>query len=237
MTWALVRRTNVQSGTSEIWRAFAALPLSNVTVSATISQSVGCSLTVMSFAGVDTTGTNGSGAIGATGTANSKSGAPTASLTTTRNGSLVMGVGNDFDNAISRTPGPNQVVVHQDLTSAGDTYWVQMQSAPTTVSGTTVSINDTAPTTDRFNLSICEVIPVSTGTPQTWSISGTISPSSAGAGATVSLSGASTATVTADASGNYSFTGLANGTIRPLLPEPVIPSPQPASPLRSTAPI
>ena len=212
LTWALVRRTNVQSGTSEIWRAFATLPLSNVTVSATISQSVGCSLTVMSFAGVDTTGTNGSGAIGATGTANSKSGAPTASLTTTRNGSWVMGVGNDFDNAISRTPGPNQVVVHQDLTSAGDTYWVQMQSAPTTVSGTTVSINDTAPTTDRFNLSICEVIPVSTGTPQTWSISGTISPSSAGSGATVSLSGASTATVTADASGNYSFTGLANGT-------------------------
>jgi hypothetical protein len=211
LTWVLVRRTNVQSGTSEIWRAFATLPLSNVTVSATISQSVGCSLTVMSFAGVDTTGTNGSGAIGATGTANSKSGAPAASLTTTRNGSWVMGGGNDFDNAISRTPGPNQVVVHQDLTSAGDTYWVQMQSAPTAVSGTSVSINDTAPKTDRFNLSICEVLPVSTGTPQTWSVSGTISPSPAGAGATVNLSGASSATVSADSSGNYSFTGLANG--------------------------
>jgi Domain of unknown function (DUF1929) len=36
-----------------------------------------------------------------------------------------MGVGNDFDNAISRTPGAIQSVVHQDLTSAGDTYWVQ----------------------------------------------------------------------------------------------------------------
>ena len=94
-------------------------PLSNVTVTATISQSLGCSLTVMSFAGVDITGTNGSGAIGATGTANSARGAPSASLTTTRNGSWVMGVGNDFDNAISRTPGPNQTVVHQDLTSGG----------------------------------------------------------------------------------------------------------------------
>ena len=211
LTWVLVRRTNVQSGTSEIWRAFATSPLSNVTVTATISQSLGCSLTVMSFAGVDTTGTNGSGAIGTTGTANSSRGAPTASLTTTRNGSWVMGVGNDYDNAISRTPGPNQTVVHQDLTPAGDTYWVQMQSAPTAVSGTTVAINDTAPTTDRFNLSICEVLPVSSGAP-TWTISGTISPSSAGAGATVSLSGASTATGSADASGNYSFTGLANGT-------------------------
>jgi Domain of unknown function (DUF1929)/Bacterial Ig domain/Kelch motif len=217
LTWALVRRTNVQSGTSEIWRAFAPLPLSNVTVVATISQSLSCSLTVMSFAGVDTTGTNGSGAIGATGTGNSSRGAPTASLATTRNGSWIMGVGNDFDNAISRTVGPNQISIDQDLTSAGDTYWVQMQSAPTAVAGTTVSINDTAPTTDRYNLTICEVLPASSGTPQTWSISGTISPSAAGNGATVGLSGASTATTTANSSGNYSFTGLANGayTITP----------------------
>jgi hypothetical protein len=212
LTWVLVRRTNVQSGTSEIWRAFAPFALSNVTVTATISQSLGCSLTVMSFAGVDTTGSNGSGAIGATGTANSVGGPPAASLTTTRNGSWVMGVGNDFDNAISRTPGPNQTVVHQNLTAAGDTYWVQTQTAPTVVSGTTVSINDTAPTTDRFNLSICEVLPASSGGSPTWTISGTISPSAAGAGAMVKLSGASTSTVTADSSGNYSFAGLANGT-------------------------
>jgi hypothetical protein len=78
VTWVLVRRTNVQSGTSEIWRAFATSPLSNVTVTATISQSLGCSLTVMSFAGVDTSGSNGAGAIGATGTANSV-GAPPSS--------------------------------------------------------------------------------------------------------------------------------------------------------------
>ena len=45
-----------------------------------------------------------------------------------------------------------------------------------------------------------------------YSVSGAISPIAAGSGATVSLSGASTATVTADTSGNYSFTGLANGT-------------------------
>ncbi len=38
LTWQLVQRTNVQSGTSEIWRAFAAAPLVNVTVTATLSQ-------------------------------------------------------------------------------------------------------------------------------------------------------------------------------------------------------
>jgi hypothetical protein len=158
LTWALVSRTNVQRGTSEIWRAFAPAPLSNVTVTATLSQNVAASLTVMSFTGVDTTGTNGSGAIGATGSGNSGSGAPTASLVTTRNGSWVLGVGNDYDKAISRTPGMGQVLVHQYLAPAGDTYWVQ-RNTTTAASGTTVSINDTAPTTDRYNLTICEVLP------------------------------------------------------------------------------
>jgi len=59
LTWTLVQRTNGQSGTAEVWRAFATAPLSNVKVTATVSQSVVSSLTVMSFAGVNTTGTNG----------------------------------------------------------------------------------------------------------------------------------------------------------------------------------
>jgi hypothetical protein len=137
----------------------APAPLSNVTVTATLSHNVSASLTVMSFKGVDATGTNGSGAIGATGSGNSGQGAPTASLVTTRNGSWVLGVGNDYDNAISRTPGAGQVLVHQYLAPVGDTYWVQRQNTATAASGTTGSINDTAPTTDRYNLTICEVLP------------------------------------------------------------------------------
>ena len=46
----------------------------------------------------------------------------------------------------------------------------------------------------------------------TWSISGTISPTASGIGTLVSLSGAASKTATADSSGNYTFTGLANGT-------------------------
>jgi hypothetical protein len=171
LTWVLVRRTNVQSGNSEIWRAFSFSPLSNVTVTATLSQSVVSSMTVMSFTGVDTSGTNGSGAIGATGTGNSSRGAPTANLTTTRNGSWVAGVGNDFDNAISRTPGAGQHLVHQYLTPSRDTYWVQMQNAPTPASGTSVTINDSAPATDRYNLSLCEILAIS-GAPQQPQITG-----------------------------------------------------------------
>ena len=86
-------------------------------------------------------------------------GAPTASLVTTRNGSWVLGVGNDWDNAISRTPGAGQVLVHQYVAPVGDTYWVQRQNTAAAASGTTVSINDTAPATDQYNLTICEVLP------------------------------------------------------------------------------
>jgi hypothetical protein len=116
-------------------------------------------LTIMSFTGVDTSGTNGSGAIGATAATNASSGAPTATLTTTRNNSWVVGIGNDYDSPIARTLGPNQTLVHQYLTPTGDTYWMQRQNATTPVAGTAVTINDTAPTGDRYNLAICEILP------------------------------------------------------------------------------
>jgi hypothetical protein len=42
-------------------------------------------------------------------------------LVTTGNDSWVLGVGNDFSNAIARAVGTGQVLIHQDLTSTGDT--------------------------------------------------------------------------------------------------------------------
>lgn len=206
LTWALVTRANVESGDSEIWRAFAPAPLANVTVTATLSQSVVSSITVISYTGVDTTGTNGSGAIGATLSKGAATGAPSVSVVTTRNNSWVFGVGNDFDNATARTPTSGQSLIHQVLTSAGDTYWVQMENSTTPLSGTTVPISDTAPTTDRWNLAVAEVLP-SLGP---YSISGTVTP--AGTGATVALSGPVSTSTTLDASGNYTFVGLPNGS-------------------------
>ena len=156
LTWVLVLRTNVQRGTSEIWRAFAPAPLTNVTATATLSQSVASAITVMTFTGVDTSGTNGSGAIGASRSANAASGAPTASLVTTRDNSWVFGVGNDFDRAITRTPGTGQSIVHQCWPRLAIPVG-QRQNNATPVGRTTVTINDTAPTTDRYNLSIVEI--------------------------------------------------------------------------------
>jgi hypothetical protein len=51
-------------------------------------------------------------------------------------------------------------MVHQWVdTSVGDTMWVQSMTAPTPTAGTVVTINDTAPTNDRWNLSTVEVLP------------------------------------------------------------------------------
>jgi hypothetical protein len=154
LTWTLVQRTNAQLGTSEIWRAFATSPLTNITVTANLSQTVTGSMTVMSFIGADP-----AGPVGRTAAANASSGAPSAGLITTRNNSLVLGVGSDWDTATARTLGTNQTLVHQLLSTNGDTYWVQRQTATTPLSGTSVTINDTAPTGDRYNLAICEILP------------------------------------------------------------------------------
>jgi hypothetical protein len=159
LTWQLVVRTNTQRGTAEIWRAFATTTLANVSVTATLAQSVASSVTVVSFTGADPSGTAGSGAIGAVQSASAASGAPSATLTTTRAGSWVIGVGTDWDNPVARAVGPNQVIVHQYMPPVGDTYWVQRAATTTANSGTTVTINDTSPTSDRYNLSICEVLP------------------------------------------------------------------------------
>jgi hypothetical protein len=158
LTWQLVVQTNVQRGVSEIWRAFAAAPLSNVSVTATLAQAAAASLTVVSVAGVDTSGTMGSGAIGAVASANAASGAPTATLTTTRANSWVIGVGNDWDHGTARTLGANQMMAHEYLSPQGDTFWVQRTSGPIPAAGTSATIDVVAPTGDRYNLSICEIL-------------------------------------------------------------------------------
>ncbi|HKU35990.1 MAG TPA: galactose oxidase-like domain-containing protein, partial [Paenarthrobacter sp.] len=152
LTWTLRQRSNTQPGTAEIWQAVAPGPLSNATVTATqASGTWQAAMTVVAFRGADTT-------TGATLGANAPSGAPTATLTTTRSGSWVWGVGTDWSNPISRTPGPNQTRVDQYLAPAGDTYWVQRQNSTTPANGTAVTINDTSPTSDRWDLAIIEIL-------------------------------------------------------------------------------
>lgn len=155
LTWRLRQRTNGQAGTSEIWQAVASTKVSNIVVTATPSSSsyLG-SMVVTSFIGANLT------TDGAVSGANAITGAPSATITTTHAGSWIWATGNDWDNAITRTIGGGQTKVDEYLaTGVGDTFWVQRQTNATTTSGTTVTINDTAPTTDRYNLSLIEILP------------------------------------------------------------------------------
>ena len=158
LTWQLVARANAQLGDAEIWRAFAPGILTNVSVTATLSRSVTSSLTVVSFTGVDTSGANGAGAIGAIKVKGASSGGPNATLVTSRNNSLVFGVGNDWNHAIARTTGPNQSLVHQYLAPVDDTYWVQRINGAVAANGTSVTLNDVAPTADQWNLAVVEIV-------------------------------------------------------------------------------
>ena len=188
LTWQLRKRVNAQYGTAEIWQAVAAAPISNAMVTATHAGSTLAAITVVSFTGADTLSAGAvAGGSGATG-------APSSSLTTTRSGSWVWGVGDDWSTATTRTVGTGQTKVDEDLASSGDTFWTQRQTTPTAAPApSTVTVNDTAPTTDRWNLALIEVLPASATQDTT---PPTVTLSSPSAGSTVSGSVAVTATAT-----------------------------------------
>jgi Domain of unknown function (DUF1929)/Bacterial Ig domain/Galactose oxidase, central domain len=151
LSWTLVKRANGQSGDAEIWSARATTQITGASVTATQAHGgYDQSLTVVAF--------KGAGGVGAVAGKSAASGAPSVTLITTKASSLALGVGNDYDNAIARTLGVGQMVAHQWLdTATGDTFWTQRTSALTGAAGSTVTINDTAPTGDRWNMSVVEV--------------------------------------------------------------------------------
>jgi RHS repeat-associated protein len=161
LTWSLVKRSNGQDGDVEIWTATASTTLSGVSVQATQSTTgFHQSITVVAL-----TGASG---VGASSTANASTGAPTVSLTSTSAGSVVFGAGNDWDNPTARALGSGQSMVHEYRdTSIGDDYWVQKVTTPTLASGQTVTVNDTAPTGDRWNMAAVEVVPTTTSVART----------------------------------------------------------------------
>lgn len=90
------------SGASaEVWRSSTSAALSSKTAVVTVNSIATCGvqMTIHSYTGVDLTGTNGSGAIGAIGhqiNASGVSHSPTCTLTTTLDQSFVVGAMGDF---------------------------------------------------------------------------------------------------------------------------------------------
>jgi len=151
LTWTLVRRSNAQAGTAEVWQARAVGTLTGVTVTAT--PTVGGydqSLTVVAF--------QGAAGIGAIAGASAPTGAPAASVTTTVASSLIFAVGNDWDRAVTRTVNSGQASVHEWVdTALGDTFWTQSTASAVAAAGTVVVMGDSAPANDRWNLAAVEI--------------------------------------------------------------------------------
>ena len=152
LKWKLVERANSRSGDAEIWTAEATKQLKNKSIKSKLhAKGYEQELTVISMQG-----SNGAGAAVAGG---ATSGEQSVSLTTTATGSLVYAVGSDSDSATARTLGANQTLMRQDLdTTAGKTFWSQFTSAVTGPAGSVVTMNDTEPTSDQWNMAAVEIV-------------------------------------------------------------------------------
>jgi hypothetical protein len=152
LTWKLVKRENAQSGDSEVWQATAPSVLPGATVTSTPSKSgYSQDLTVVAMEGVS--------GVGAVAAGSGAKGAPSVKLTTTGATSLLFTVGNDWDNAIPWTLPSGWVLLDQWVnTSVGDTYWTQYTNTPTGAAGSVVTVSDSAPTSDQWNLVAVELL-------------------------------------------------------------------------------
>ena len=164
LTWSLVTRANTATttngGTAEVWQAYASAPLTGATVTA-VPQVGGydSSISVQTFA-------NASAAVGASATGGSNSGAPAVALTTAAAGAQVWGVGVDVHAASARTAKSGQTKVHERLdTAAHTTTWTQRTTSAVSSPGTLVSLGDTAPSADPWNLVAVEVRPAAPAAP------------------------------------------------------------------------
>ena len=155
LSWSLVKRSNLEAGDAEIWAATAPGPLDKQTVQVTATDGgYHGTLTVAAI--------SGAAGIGVSGAAGELKGAPSIELMSSGLGSVGFATGNDWDGASARTLGSNQQMLDQDLeTGTGDTFWSQYTTAATTGAGQPITLNDTAPTGDRWNLAAVEVRPAS----------------------------------------------------------------------------
>lgn len=159
LSWTKVvgidQATNLQD--VEIWWAYSSSALTNDSISATNTNASGAEIQVITFVGANT-----SSPIGATNTAFSiTSAAPSSSLTTTVNNSFVAG----FIVALSSaalTAGTGNVAVSNNKLGVSTMYGKGIQqTAVTPSSGTSVTVNATAPSA-AYAMAIAEILPTGT---------------------------------------------------------------------------
>ena len=157
LTWTRVQRAATSRGVAEIWTATAPAVLTNARDHQHAVGDDGARRTGQPVAdGLRVRRTRA--AVGATTAASGVTTNATATLVTQAAGSLVFGVGNDFDRAVTRTVGAGQTKLHEFLAPTGDTFWMQSVNAASTAAGQSITLNATAAgAADQWNLSIVEI--------------------------------------------------------------------------------
>src|SRR6266550_1698450 len=148
-------------GSAEIWWAFNTAAQTGITVTANFTRAAGSSgdqngglMAVKVYTG---TATSLSTAASATQISTTNA-VFTASVTTTGANSWVWGVALNWNNSTVGTAGTAQTVVDSVTdTTSGDAEWTQKQNATTPSSGTSVTINDTAPSVTHL-LAVIEIL-------------------------------------------------------------------------------
>jgi hypothetical protein len=79
------------TNTTQLWRALVPNKIENQTITVTVPGGVKATAVVIAIRGVDTSGTNGSGAVDVVNTGNGSTANPSTGLTVSTNGSLVLG--------------------------------------------------------------------------------------------------------------------------------------------------
>jgi hypothetical protein len=159
LTWALVARENKALGGAEVWVARATGVLTGDQITAKVTKTTPGSPAGHSYDETITVAAfkNSSG-LGAVGTFNSKKGAASGTITTTKPNSWVWAVGDDWLSSISRTVPAGQTLWHQATDAVGDTYWIQSTGGLTKAAGTSVTVNDPSPTIDPFDMVLVEIL-------------------------------------------------------------------------------
>lgn len=150
LKWTFMGREDAGRGDAEVWSARAVGTLHKLHVNCAGNyKGWDLAITVVAFK-------NAAGIAKVT-TSHGTSGAPKGQLTTSKINSWVFAVGDDWLNSALRTAGSGQAIVSQSTGTQHDTSWVQARTSITPKAGTMVTINDTKPTADPYDMVLIDI--------------------------------------------------------------------------------
>jgi hypothetical protein len=149
LAWHFIGRENAGRGDAEIWTATASGIVKSASIKAT-AKTGGFTVTMTIMAMEHATG------IGPVAKATASSGAPKATLTTNHIDAWVIAMADDWTHSVTPKSAAGQYVASRVVDST-DTFWAQATDPLVAKSGTSVTISDSAPTGDPWDLIAFEV--------------------------------------------------------------------------------